>query len=131
MSQARKKLLIIAIVVAVVAVAVLAVVKLTGGKQAYRTIEIIECVGEGSVFRDGKEIAAYEGMKLRSADTVSVKEDSYLRMKLDRDKYVYLEGAALITLIAEGNEKDSKTVVNTEAWFPSMLREPLSASVTF
>ena len=99
------------VLIAIVSVAIVMVVK---KKESYRTLEIIECVGEGTVYRGEKEIAAYEDMKLRSGDTITVGENSYVRMKFDDDKYVYLEGHALIKLIADGTKKDSRTIVDIE-----------------
>lgn len=84
------------------------------GKLAYRSIEIIECYGENSIAREDKMLDAYPGMQLRSGDYVTVYEDSYLRMRLDDDKYVYLEGQALLKLTAEGGKSDSRTVMDLE-----------------
>ena len=111
MENRKKKVRLFGGIVAgliVIAIAVLVVIKISNGKQSYRSIEVLETMGESIVYRADKEIAAYEAMKLRSGDTITVNENGFLRMKLDKDKYVYLEGAALIHLIAEGDEKDSK-----------------------
>lgn len=110
-----KKFLLIGIaVVAVIAVAAVIAIVFANRKESYRTLEIIECVGEGTVYRAGKEIAAYEDMHLRSGDSITVGENSYLRMKLDDDKYVFLEGCAIINLIADGTKKDSRTIVDID-----------------
>jgi len=83
-------------------------------KSGYRSLEVLESYGETVVYREGKELEAYEGMKLRSGDYLTVWEDSYLRMRLDDDKYVYLEGQALMKLTAEGGKSDSRTVMDLE-----------------
>jgi len=109
-----KKGLMIGVItaVAVLLIGVIAVVVLK--KEVYRTLEIIECYGNSAVHRDDKIIEAYEGMKLRSGDHVSVNENSYVRMCFDGDKYVYLEGQALMKLVASGTQKDSRTAINLE-----------------
>ena len=115
--DSRKKMFLfggIAAAVIVIAVVLIVVLKPSTGNESYRSIEVLEAVGENVVYRNDKEIAAYESMKLRSGDTLSVNEGGYLRMRLDEDKYVYLEGAALIQMIAEGDAKDSKTIINAE-----------------
>jgi len=110
-----KKYLIFGIAaVAIIAIVSVVVAVTVKRKESYRTLEIIECVGESTVFRGKKEIAAYEDMKLRSGDTVTVGENSYVRMKFDDDKYVYLEGHALMKLTADGTKKDSRTIVDIE-----------------
>ena len=115
MSEKSKKTLLFGALAAVAVIAIIAVVVFALRKpETYRTLEIIECVGESMVYRDDKEIVAYEDMKLRSGDTVTVGENGYVRMKFDDDKYVYLEGYALIELIADGTKTDSRTIVNIE-----------------
>ena len=78
----------IAAVLVIVAVAAVLIGMKLSKKEAYRNIEIIECMGESIIYRADKGLKAYEEMKLRSGDTVSVKEGGFLRMKLDEDKYV-------------------------------------------
>ena len=113
--KSSKKFLILGLLaVAVIAVISVVVVMTVKKKESYRTLEIIECVGDGTVYRGEKEIAAYEDMKLRSGDTITVGENSYVRMKFDDDKYVYLEGHALIKLVADGTKQDSRTIVDIE-----------------
>lgn len=101
-------------VVAVIAIAAVAVGFVLSKKNSYRTFEIIESFGDAKVYRDAKEIDAYAGMKLRSNDHVSIGENGFVRMCFDGDKYVYLEGRALMKLVADGSKKDSRTVVNLE-----------------
>ena len=110
---------ILALVAASVAVAAIVIIAVIAGfamlkKESYRSLEIIECFGDAKVYRGIKEIDAYAGMKLRSNDHVSIGENGFVRMCFDGDKYVYLEGRALMKLVADGNKKDSRTVVNLE-----------------
>jgi len=110
----KKRVPILIGVVAVVLIAVVAVAFVLLKKASYRTLEIIESFGNAKVYRDAKEIDAYPGMKLRSNDHVSIGENGFVRMCFDGDKYVYLEGRALMKLVADGSKKDSRTVVNLE-----------------
>lgn len=110
-----KKLVSILIgLIAVIAIGVVAVGFVISKKNSYRTLEIIESFGDAKVYRDAKEIDAYAGMKLRSNDHVAIGENGFVRMCFDGDKYVYLEGRALMKLVADGSKKDSRTVVNLE-----------------
>ena len=109
-----KKGLIIGVIAALVVLIIGVVAAVVLKKEVYRTLEIIECYGSSTVHRDDKTLEAYEGMKLRSGDHVSVNENSYVRMCFDGDKYVYLEGQALMKLVAAGTQKDSRTAINLE-----------------
>ena len=106
-------LIILAAVVVAMALAATACIFLFR-KSGYRSLEVLESYGDTSVYRDDKELKAYEGMLLRSGDYLTVREDSYLRMRLDDDKYVYLEGQALMKLSALGNKKDGRTQIELE-----------------
>jgi len=110
----KKRVPILIGVIAVILFAAVAVVFILFKKESYRSLEIIESFGNAKVYREAKEIDAYAGMKLRSNDHVSIGENGFVRMCFDGDKYVYLEGRALMKLVAEGNKKDSRTVVNLE-----------------
>ena len=114
MEQKKKKTGLVIAVIAFILIAAGAAVVFLTQKEGYRSLEVLESYGETTVYRDGKELEAYEGMKLRSGDYLTVWEDSYLRMRLDDDKYVYLEGQALMKLSALGSSKDSRTKIELE-----------------
>ena len=101
----KKKILMFGgIGAAVVAIAVVLIIILSGGEKAYRAIIILECEGTVSVKRDGSSVSAYPNMKLRSGDGVEVGGNAFARLKLDGDKYVYLDENTIISLKAEGDE---------------------------
>lgn len=110
----KKKTGIIVALIAIVFVIGAAAGILLMRHSGYRSLEVLESYGDAIVYRDNKELQAYEGMQLRSGDYLAVQEDSYLRMRLDDDKYVYLEGQALMRLSALGNKKDSRTKIELE-----------------
>lgn len=101
--------------VAVLTVLVIAGIALLAGRpEKYRSLVVFESFGDAKLYRDEKTLDMYDGMKLRSGDYVSIGENSYVRMCFDDDKYVYLEGRALMKLTADGNKKNSRTIVNLE-----------------
>ena len=110
----KKFLLFGGIGAAVVAVAVILIIALSGGDKAYRSIIVVEADGNVSIKRDGDTLQAYANMKLRSGDGVEVPASGFARLKLDGDKYVYLEENTIISLQAEGDEKNSKTIIYVE-----------------
>ena len=94
---------------------------LSGRGKAYRSIIVVEVEGKVSVSRDGNSYDAYPQMKLRSGDGLSVPAGGFARLKLDGDKYVYLEENTVISLQAAGTAANSKTIIYIEQG--SMLTE--------
>ena len=118
----KKKLFIIGGIVAAVAALVVALIFIfTGGEDAYRSIKVFEIDGSCKVERDGDTLDAFKNMALSSGDSLSVGDGSFARLKLDDDKFVYLEANTKINLTATGTAKNSKTMVYIESG--SMLTE--------
>ena len=107
--------------IAVVAIVVALIFIFTGGEDAYRSIKVFEIDGTCKVERDGDTLDAFKNMALSSGDTLTVGDGSFTRLKLDDDKYVYLEANTKIKLNATGTANDSKTTVFIERG--SMLTE--------
>ena len=99
---------------AVVAIAVALIFIFTGGSDEYRSIKVFELNGNCTVSRNGDTLNAFKNMSLSSGDSFEVPGEGFARLKLDDDKYVYLEAGTKIELTATGTEKDSKTRVFIE-----------------
>ncbi|MBO4498256.1 MAG: FecR domain-containing protein [Lachnospiraceae bacterium] len=106
---------------ALVAIIVACIFIFMGGEDAYRSIKVFEIDGSCKVERDGDTLDAFKNMALSSGDTLTVGDGSFTRLKLDDDKYVYLEANTKIKLTATGTANDSKTAVFIERG--SMLTE--------
>ncbi len=112
-----KKKIIIASSVATALIAVVAVVVilLTGKEDAYRVIKVLELDGTAIVERGSVgELQAYAGMTLQSGDRLSVSSNSMLVLQMDDDKYAYVEEDSILTMVAEGSNRDSKTMIQLE-----------------
>lgn len=99
--------------VAVAGVAIGAVLIL-GGEKSFRNISVLEAIGKVQVRREeiSDVIDAYENMNLIAGDNVSVGETSELDLKLDEDKYVYIEENTQMWLEADGTAENSKTIIH-------------------
>lgn len=107
------KVKIIIAACAVAAAAAVGTVIVLNSEETYRVVKIFELNGKATVTRENSgELDAYEGMNLESGDVLSVEESSTLRVSLDSDKYILLDGGTVLELIAQGTEADSKTVIN-------------------
>ncbi len=111
MSSKRKKILIAASAAAVVIIAVIIAVVLLRKEDSYRVIKVYEVSGDVTVKREGKDdMEPYENMLLESGDTVIVNSGS-MTLKLDEDKYVYVEEETEFSVEAKGTSENSKTTI--------------------
>ncbi len=111
----KKKVLIISAVICVIAAAAIIILLLVNKKDSYRIIKVYEIEGEATVKRQGKgDIQVYNNMLLQSGDTISLKQGT-MTLKLDDDKYVYVEENTEFELIASGSSANSKTKINLKS----------------
>lgn len=111
----KKKIWIwVAAVVAVVLVAVAAVLIWGNGKQAYRTVSVIEVSGSVEVMKDGVGYSAYPGMMLQEGHEIVTSAGSFVRLVLDSDKYVKLEEDSKLTFETLGTVGSGKTKLHLE-----------------
>ncbi len=111
----KKKVLIVSAVICVIAAAAIIILLLVNKKDSYRIIKVYEIEGEATVKRQGKgDIQVYNNMLLQSGDTISLKQGT-MTLKLDDDKYVYVEENTEFELVASGSSANSKTKINLKS----------------
>lgn len=109
--KGKKKLVIGISIVAVLIIAAVTIILLVNKKGAYRIIKIFEVSGTAVVTRDDiGEIEPYNNMVLESGDNIYL-DKGKMTLRLDEDKYVYVEEQTEFELIAEGTAQDSKTKI--------------------
>ncbi len=110
------------------AAAIVVTVIMLSGEEAYRILKIFEVNGTGNVDRQSTVISAYEGMKLESNDTLSVGNESTIRLSLDDNKYILLDQNTVMSFKAEGNAENSLTRIELrEGAILNEVTEALSA----
>ena len=102
-------------------------------EEAYRMIQVLEVSGSVSVERASMGVMdVYEGMRLESGDKITVGAESWLKIKMDEDKYALVEPDSVLRLEASGSSADSKTVLHLEAGAVSnRLEEKLSDASSY
>ena len=119
-------------IVAAIAIAAAVILIFVVGRNDYRSIKVFEIGGDARVERGADTLDAFKDMSLSSGDVLEVPDDSFVRLKLDDDKYVYLEAGTRIELYATGNEKDSKTrVFVSRGSMMTEVRKKLSARSSY
>ncbi|MCR5231169.1 MAG: FecR family protein, partial [Acholeplasmatales bacterium] len=111
----KKILIIIGSIVLAIGVAlaiILPIVLNNGGPQEpdYRSIKAIQVTEEAYCKRDEKELAIYEGMNFRNNDSIKTKNNAYVVLKLDSDKYIYI-GSNSDVLLKTSPYDSSKTII--------------------
>lgn len=102
-------------VVALAAVTFFIIVNFTKSNDTYRSIQIYELEGTAAIEREGiGSIAAVENLYLVSGDRIIVDADSYMRLKLDDDKYIMVEENSILSIVAEGTKERSRTSIELE-----------------
>ena len=127
-----RRWLIIAVAILVIAAAVAIILLITKKKDSYRVIKIYEVEGAAFVQRDGvDDLEPYANMLLKSGDTVRVDAGS-MTLKLDEDKYVYVEENTEFKLIAQGTDENSKTAIElTKGAITNEIQNKLSTESSF
>ena len=102
-------------------------------EDAYRVLKVFEMTGDSTVYREGSgDLEAYVGMNLESGDVLSVGEESTLRVVLDNDKYILLDGGTVLELNAAGTAADSRTTVNLrQGTILNEITNPLSSNSSY
>lgn len=110
------KIVIVIIGLAVLAAGILLTIHfLTKKTDSYRSILIYQLEGKAKIEREGKgTIAAASNLYLESGDKVKLDPNSSMRLKLDDDKYIMVEENSILSIRAEGSDKNSKTSITLE-----------------
>ena len=129
----KKMYIVIAAVAAVAIVAVMMILALGRKEETYRSIKIIELGGGVTIERGGVgTLEASSNMNLISGDAVKTEQDAYAVLQLDSDKYVMLAESGSMTVVAEGDEANSRTAIQLDSG--SVLNEiqnPLSSGSSY
>ncbi|MCM1212635.1 MAG: FecR domain-containing protein [Blautia sp.] len=103
------------------------------GDDSYRSILIYEVSGDAFIERgDTGTIDAVENLYLESGDRIHVAEDSFMRLKLDDDKYIMVEENSILSIEASGTKKDSETTIRLERGaITNEIQNPLSQKSSY
>lgn len=128
----KVKIIIISCTVAAAAAVTGAVIVLNS-EEAYRVIKVFELEGSAVVSRENAgELDAYVGMNLESGDVLSVNESSVMRISLDGDKYILLDGGTVLELAAKGSASDGRTTLSLkEGTILNEITNALSANSSY
>lgn len=87
---------------------------LAGCAKEERNISLVEFEGTLKIEREGETLDAAKDMKLKSGDIIAPGEGGSARVRIDGDKFLYIESASRILLTAEGTAESSRTTVFVE-----------------
>lgn len=86
-----------------------------GKDEGYRMMQIYQVEGTATIDRENiGSMDAYVNLNLLSGDKVSVSPDSYVRLKVDDDKYILAEAGSVFSIFTTGSDKSGKTDIQLE-----------------
>ncbi|MCR5324205.1 MAG: FecR domain-containing protein [Lachnospiraceae bacterium] len=110
--MSKKKTLVGAALACGILVVVFVIAIFARSSASYRDITVFNVAGSVTVERNGKEINATKDMKLKSGDTVEIGDgDSFMRLCIDDDKYLYCDSNTELLLQANGTSDNSRTTI--------------------
>lgn len=107
----KKGLIVVAILALVAIVAVVVTVVISKG---YRVIKVEEFEGEVTLERASEKIEVFEGLKLKSEDTMTTEEDGLVELLVDEDKHILAKENTCFTIQSSGNKKKGKLTIELE-----------------
>ncbi|MCI7768030.1 MAG: InlB B-repeat-containing protein [Oscillospiraceae bacterium] len=125
----KAKIAVICGIAAVIGTAAVIVGIILTKEDSYRVLKVFEMAGSSIVNRESSgDLDAYVGMNLENGDTLTVGEESTLRLSLDNDKYILLDEGTVMKLNAAGNSADSRTTLELrQGTILNEITNPLSA----
>jgi len=108
----KKKGIIAVAVLAVVAIVAVVVVLMIS--KGYRVIKVDSVEGEVTLERASAEKEIFEGLKLKSEDSMTTGEDGLLELLVDDDKHILAKENTSFTIQSSGNKKKGKLTIELE-----------------
>lgn len=107
----KKGIIAIAVLAVVAIVAVVVVLMISKG---YRVIKVDSVEGEVTLERASEEKEIFEGLKLKSEDSMTTGEDGLLELLVDDDKHILAKENTSFTIQSSGNKKKGKLTIELE-----------------
>ena len=82
--------------------------------ESVRSIKVIDLGGTCTVLRNGETLTVGKDMDLYTDDVFGVSEDGFARIRLDDDKFLYLDAGTIIDISATGDSETSDTLIFIE-----------------
>lgn len=112
----KKKIILILLGIVAIGITVFLLFFMGIGKEeGYRMMQVYQIEGNATIERENVGIMeAYENLNLISGDKVEVAQDSYMRLKVDEDKYVLAEAGSSFSISVTGSNDKEKTNIQLE-----------------
>ncbi len=101
-------------------------------EDSYRIVKLKTYEGDVIYTRDDKTDEVYINMNFENGDTVETGKKSSATISLDSDKTLYMQEMTEILMEAEGDAKDSRTVIHLESGeIINEITEPLTSGALY
>lgn len=111
----KKKGILIAIAGVVVLAALGIFFFVSNKEEGYRMMQVYQVSGQATIERENIGLMdAFENLNLLTGDKVEVAAESFMRLKVDEDKFVFAEAGSEFKIKATGSENSGKTNIELE-----------------
>lgn len=126
------KLIMIGVISILMVIAGAIVLSLYFGGDVARRLVVTDIKGSAYISRDGKRIGAGKQAVLQSGDVITTDEDSFLRISVDRDKFVWVEPNSTVYIyFTDVDSKGDISVNLTRGAVVCRLNNKLRKNATF
>lgn len=126
------KLILIGVISILMVIAGAIVLSLYFGGDIARRLIVTDITGTAYISRDGKRIGAGKQTALQSGDIITTSENSFMRISVDRDKYVMVEPNSTVYIyFTEVDSRGDISVNLTKGAVICRLNNKLRKNATF
>lgn len=126
------KLILIGVISILMVIAGAIVLSLYFGGDVARRLTITDISGTAYISRDGKRLKAGKQTVLQSGDIITTSEESFLRISVDRDKFVWVEPDSTVYIYFTAVDSKGDISVNlTKGAVMCRLNNKLRKNATF
>jgi len=124
----KRKLNIIFVILStciIIGISIVIILSLKNNVKHERNIEVINYSGNIKLIRDDEEITVDNNTKIKNNDNIITNEESYLTIKFDSDKYLYVDFNTNIIINTNKNNSSETKIVLNEGYIVSEIQKDL------
>lgn len=127
----KRKLNIIFVILStciIIGISIVIILSLKNNVKHERNIEVINYSGNIKLIRDDEEITVDNNTKIKNNDNIITNEESYLTIKFDSDKYLYVDFNTNIIINTNKNNSKMTTIRLNEGFIVSEIQNELEGN---
>ena len=112
----------------IIGISLVIVLSLRHGVKNERSIQVVNYSGDIKLIRDEKETTIDKKTKFKNDDNIITSKDSYLTIRFDKDKYLYIDFNTNIVINTNKNNSKMTTIRLNEGFIVSEIQNELEGN---